>query len=126
MITLKTTVKRKVRPISGQEEYVYMEIGPTSYQYSKYEVSIRYYYFEEIERLDEEGNPITIQQKKYLSSIKPVIFTREQADGIELNLGITGNNHSDRFDDLITKGAFYHLSVNPTYELDHTGWIVVT
>lgn len=135
MITLKTIPQVTAVERKNLQTYVYLQVGPiTIYRKTDgtitYKVSISYFYKEQIDtgKVDENNDPIMMTIKRQLPPVPDIEFTEAQATGIEqLNGGLTGTYHTERFIDLLKKGIDFQLDLpkeqgGHPYLLDHTGW----
>lgn len=129
MLKLKTNTPVIVDPKKPTVlKDVFLKIANVKYYIgAKFEVSVQYYYEDEINsgRVDENLNPIMITIQKYLPA-STTTFTIQEAQGIEqMSGGLVGATFTDKFDSLIIAGCFFQLDQTPQFGLQANGWSIV-
>lgn len=130
--TLKTISPVTVVERTNTQDYAYMEINDVKYDGESFTADIDYYYEKLVNsgRVDENENPIMkIQRMPLPKSSKPVTFSIQEAVDIQEYCagGILPNLYLPSvLNTLVYASIFYQLSKTPVYNLDHTGWTVVT
>lgn len=121
IVELKTKKPIMINIRTMQPEIVYMRINNVNFD--EIGLNVNFSYLTKREEIDSDGNSIFYDNSILKDDVNN--FTTQEANQLEISLGIDKENFTSTFTELIAKSALYFLGQRKIFGLTSDDWEIV-